>query len=139
MSKNHRPLHWELWASLGRQIGKPTSYPTTSGSTLALIDGLCFLFPCDTSRSPFTSALILEAGLSLSYLSKIPGPPHIVTTAIDRFCEYAKKYGATEQLHHLGCQGSQIDLEGGEPWHSSSLELRTSSWIDWQHSWRQAR
>ena len=42
------------------------------------VAGLCFLHPCDISCSfpTATAALSLGAGLSLIYLSEIPGPPH---------------------------------------------------------------
>ena len=47
------------------------------GATLALKAQLCFLRPCDISCSfpTATAALSLGAGLSLAYLSEIPGPP----------------------------------------------------------------
>ena len=48
-------------------------------SHLALKAGLCFLRPCDISCSfpTATAALSLGAGLSLAYLSEIPGPPQV--------------------------------------------------------------
>ena len=51
---------------------------TASRATLALNAGLCFLRHLDISHSSLaaTAALSLGAGLSLSYLSSFPGPPH---------------------------------------------------------------
>ena len=71
----------------GRPAGLPPPPPfTASNATLALNDALCFLRPCDTSRSSFTTDLILGAGLSLSYLSSFPGPPHSRTCMLLYWC-----------------------------------------------------
>ena len=53
---------------------------TASSATLALKAGLCFLRPLDISHSflTATAAFSLGAGLSLSDLSRFPGPPHLV-------------------------------------------------------------
>ena len=69
---------WPGWTSYRAASWATVSSPfTASKATLALNDGLCFFLSFDLSHSSFTAtaALILGAGLSLSYLSEFPGPP----------------------------------------------------------------
>ena len=68
-----------LQVSMAEACWATVSTPfTASSATLALKAGLCFPRPIDISPSfpTATAALGLGAGLSLSYLSDFPGPPH---------------------------------------------------------------
>jgi len=88
---------WLGWTSYRAANLAIVSSPfTASNATLALNAAPCFLRPCDTSRSSFTTDLILGAGLSLSYLSSFPGPPHFSVAGVGIAIRFVPENGSGE-------------------------------------------